>query len=305
MKDAGERSDLEAGMAKLFASETGKEVVEESFRIHGGYGYSKEYEIERLYRDAPLLLIGEGTSEIQKMVIGKKVLEQEQDLERRALVSGANRGHRRRDRRAAGARPRLHCVRRLRATPSGSRAARTCSRVELDVDRRRLGRRRDRRRSRPNPGAPRRAGQQRRRLRRPDRRRPTTTSTAPTSVFETNVFGPWRLAQAALPLLRAQRRAADRQRLQRRRPARRHGQRPRRLPPLEGGAERAHPHARRRGAADQGQRRSAPAGCGPTWAARRRRARSPRAPTPAFGSRPCPATGPSGGFFRDREPIPW
>src|SRR5215212_813536 len=60
LKDAGERSDLEAGMAKLFASETGKEVVEEAFRIHGGYGYSKEYEIERLYRDAPLLLIGEG-----------------------------------------------------------------------------------------------------------------------------------------------------------------------------------------------------------------------------------------------------
>jgi alkylation response protein AidB-like acyl-CoA dehydrogenase len=75
MKDAGERSDLEAGMAKLLASETGKEVVEEAFRIHGGYGYSKEYEIERLYRDAPLLLIGEGTSEIQRMVIGKKLLE--------------------------------------------------------------------------------------------------------------------------------------------------------------------------------------------------------------------------------------
>jgi alkylation response protein AidB-like acyl-CoA dehydrogenase len=75
MKDAGERSDLEAGMAKLLASETGKECVEESFRIHGGYGYSKEYEIERLYRDAPLLLIGEGTSEIQRMVIGKKLLE--------------------------------------------------------------------------------------------------------------------------------------------------------------------------------------------------------------------------------------
>src|SRR5512133_722582 len=75
MKDAGERSDLEAGMAKLFASETGKEVVEDSFRIHGGYGYSKEYEIERLYRDAPLLLIGEGTSEIQRMVIGRKLIE--------------------------------------------------------------------------------------------------------------------------------------------------------------------------------------------------------------------------------------
>jgi len=75
MKDAGERSDLEAGMAKLLASESGKECVEECFRIHGGYGYSKEYEIERLYRDAPLLLIGEGTSEIQRMVIGKKLLQ--------------------------------------------------------------------------------------------------------------------------------------------------------------------------------------------------------------------------------------
>ncbi len=75
LKDAGERSDLEAGMAKLFASEAARTCVEESFRIHGGYGYSKEYEIERLYRDAPLLLIGEGTSEIQRMVIGKKLLQ--------------------------------------------------------------------------------------------------------------------------------------------------------------------------------------------------------------------------------------
>jgi alkylation response protein AidB-like acyl-CoA dehydrogenase len=75
MKDAGERSDMEAGMAKLFASEAAKENAEEALRIHGGYGYSKEYEIERIYRDAPLLLIGEGTSEIQKMVIGKKLLE--------------------------------------------------------------------------------------------------------------------------------------------------------------------------------------------------------------------------------------
>jgi len=75
LKDAGERSDLEAGMAKLFASEAGRFCVEECFRIHGGYGYSKEYEIERLYRDAPLLLIGEGTSEIQRMVIGKKLLQ--------------------------------------------------------------------------------------------------------------------------------------------------------------------------------------------------------------------------------------
>jgi alkylation response protein AidB-like acyl-CoA dehydrogenase len=74
LKDAGERSDLEAGMAKLFASEAAHFCVEEAFRIHGGYGYSKEYEIERLYRDAPLLLIGEGTSEIQRMVIGRKLL---------------------------------------------------------------------------------------------------------------------------------------------------------------------------------------------------------------------------------------
>ena len=75
LKDAGVRSDMEAGMAKQFASEAARFCAEECLRIHGGYGYSKEYEIERLYRDAPLLLIGEGTSEIQKVVIGKKLLE--------------------------------------------------------------------------------------------------------------------------------------------------------------------------------------------------------------------------------------
>jgi alkylation response protein AidB-like acyl-CoA dehydrogenase len=74
-KDAGEQSDLEAGMAKYLASEYGKEVVEDALRIHGGYGYSQEYEIERLYRDAPMLLIGEGTAEIQKMIIGRRLLE--------------------------------------------------------------------------------------------------------------------------------------------------------------------------------------------------------------------------------------
>ena len=73
-KDAGRRADVETGMAKYFASEMCKEVVEESFRIHGGYGYSKEYEIERLYRDAPMLLIGEGTSEIQKTIIARGLL---------------------------------------------------------------------------------------------------------------------------------------------------------------------------------------------------------------------------------------
>ncbi|MYV53702.1 acyl-CoA dehydrogenase family protein [Streptomyces sp. SID3212] len=75
-KDSGERNDLEAGMAKYLASEYCKEVVEDAFRIHGGYGFSKEYEIERLYREAPMLLIGEGTAEIQKMIIGRRLLEE-------------------------------------------------------------------------------------------------------------------------------------------------------------------------------------------------------------------------------------
>lgn len=74
LKDSGERNDVAAGMAKYLASEYCAEVTQESFRIHGGYGYSKEYEIERLMREAPFLLIGEGTSEIQKTIISKGVL---------------------------------------------------------------------------------------------------------------------------------------------------------------------------------------------------------------------------------------
>jgi alkylation response protein AidB-like acyl-CoA dehydrogenase len=74
LKDSGERNDVAAGMAKYLASEFCVEVTQESFRIHGGYGYSKEYEIERLMREAPFLLIGEGTSEIQKTIISKGVL---------------------------------------------------------------------------------------------------------------------------------------------------------------------------------------------------------------------------------------
>ncbi|MGE9809110.1 acyl-CoA dehydrogenase family protein [Janibacter sp. G1551] len=75
LKDSGKRNDLEAGMAKYLAAEYCADVVEQSFRIHGGYGYSKEYEIERLYREAPMLLIGEGTAEIQKMIIGRSILK--------------------------------------------------------------------------------------------------------------------------------------------------------------------------------------------------------------------------------------
>ncbi len=76
IKDKGQRNDLEAGMAKYLASEYCSQVVEDSFRIHGGYGFSKEYEIERLYREAPMLLIGEGTADIQRMIIGRRILEE-------------------------------------------------------------------------------------------------------------------------------------------------------------------------------------------------------------------------------------
>jgi alkylation response protein AidB-like acyl-CoA dehydrogenase len=75
MKDTGQRMDVEAGMAKMVASEYAHEVVEDSFRIHGGYGYSKEYEIERLYREVAFMLIGEGTTDIQKMIIGRNMLQ--------------------------------------------------------------------------------------------------------------------------------------------------------------------------------------------------------------------------------------
>jgi alkylation response protein AidB-like acyl-CoA dehydrogenase len=73
--DNGERCDMEAGMAKLFASETAVEVSLEAMRIHGGYGYSKEFTIERLYRDAPFLLIGEGTNELQRIIIARQLIE--------------------------------------------------------------------------------------------------------------------------------------------------------------------------------------------------------------------------------------
>ncbi|WP_408898728.1 acyl-CoA dehydrogenase family protein [Nocardioides sp. R1-1] len=76
LKDTGQRMDVEAGMAKMVASEYANEVVEDSFRIHGGYGYSKEYEIERLMREVKFMLIGEGTSDIQKMIIGRSLLKE-------------------------------------------------------------------------------------------------------------------------------------------------------------------------------------------------------------------------------------
>ena len=75
-KDSGERVDLEAGMAKLFASEICGEVTLDAMRIHGGYGYIKEFSVERYFRDAPLMMIGEGTNEIQRLVIARQLLKQ-------------------------------------------------------------------------------------------------------------------------------------------------------------------------------------------------------------------------------------
>jgi alkylation response protein AidB-like acyl-CoA dehydrogenase len=75
VRAAGERCDMEAGMAKYFASEAALENSIEALRIHGGYGYSKEFAVERLYRDAPLLCIGEGTNEMQRIIIAKQLVQ--------------------------------------------------------------------------------------------------------------------------------------------------------------------------------------------------------------------------------------
>lgn len=72
--DSGERADMEAGMAKLFASETAMQIALDAVRIHGGYGYSTEYDVERYFRDAPLMIVGEGTNEIQRNVIARELI---------------------------------------------------------------------------------------------------------------------------------------------------------------------------------------------------------------------------------------
>jgi alkylation response protein AidB-like acyl-CoA dehydrogenase len=72
--DSGARADMEAGMAKLFASETAMEIALNAVRIHGGYGYSTEYDVERYFRDAPLMIVGEGTNEIQRNVIAAQLV---------------------------------------------------------------------------------------------------------------------------------------------------------------------------------------------------------------------------------------
>ena len=78
-KDAGERVDLAAGMAKLYASEICGEVAMDAMRIHGGAGYTKDFPVERYYRDAPLMIIGEGTNEVQKLVIARRLLERHRE----------------------------------------------------------------------------------------------------------------------------------------------------------------------------------------------------------------------------------
>ncbi len=73
--DSGPASDLEAGMAKLFASEAAMEIALDAMRIHGGYGYSTEFDVERYFRDAPLMIVGEGTNEIQRNVIARQLIQ--------------------------------------------------------------------------------------------------------------------------------------------------------------------------------------------------------------------------------------
>src|SRR4029078_3561154 len=73
--DSGERCDMEAGMAKLFASEVAMEIALDAVRIHGRYGYSTEYDVERYFRDAPLMIVGEGTNEIQRNVIARQLVK--------------------------------------------------------------------------------------------------------------------------------------------------------------------------------------------------------------------------------------
>ena len=72
--DSGSRADLEAGMAKLFASETAMKIALDAVRVHGGYGYSTEFDVERYFRDAPLMIVGEGTNEIQRGVIARQLV---------------------------------------------------------------------------------------------------------------------------------------------------------------------------------------------------------------------------------------
>jgi alkylation response protein AidB-like acyl-CoA dehydrogenase len=85
--EAGERADLEAGMAKLFASEMAAKVTLDAVRIHGGYGYSTEFEVERYFRDAPLMIVGEGTNEIQRNVIARQLVQRAGGSGRRAALS--------------------------------------------------------------------------------------------------------------------------------------------------------------------------------------------------------------------------
>src|SRR5262245_46911934 len=102
--DSGERCDMEAGMAKYFASEAALENSTEALRIHGGYGYSTEFNVERYYRDAPLMCIGEGTNEMQRIIIARQLIERT---------------------RAGCCRSRASASSRWRATARGRSAART------------------------------------------------------------------------------------------------------------------------------------------------------------------------------------
>ena len=222
-----------------------------------------------------------------------------------ALVTGANRGHRRRDRRRsspattgslviAGARdPVAGRGGRQRARASSSTSPTTTRSAPRSPGSRRTPARLDVLINNAGVyGDPTGAGRLRPRRRAPACSR--STSSAP---------GGWPRRRCRCCARSDV--AADRQRLERQRPARRDGHRLRRLPPLEGGAERAHPHARRRGAARSRSTRSARAGCGPTWAARSAPRSVAEGADTAVWLATRPSDVPTGGFFRDRKPIPW
>ena len=167
--DTGERCDMEAGMAKLFASEVAMEIALDAMRIHGGYGYSTEYDVERYFRDAPLMIVGEGTNEIQRNVIAEQLVKRG-GLDRACGLSSAHEDRRgglaqrperphdpalRAARRGAGRAgpgraPALHRRRRAAAAQAAGPAGR-----EHRAGVRRTRRRRRRPRARATAGAPR------------------------------------------------------------------------------------------------------------------------------------------------------
>ena len=158
-KASGERADLEAGMAKYFATEAAQDNALDCMRIHGGYGYSLEYRPERYYRDAPLLLIGEGSNEIQQLIIARRLLERAGLSVRRDPGCGSHLGSSQDPRslglavRRGGWQPSSHGGRGLKGLPVGA-APRRCGQVDCATARGAAGRRSHGRAQAPSNAVP-------------------------------------------------------------------------------------------------------------------------------------------------------